>query len=141
MPAKDFRPICRYIVSMNMQNESRQTKRIMTLMPGEEPVFLRTRSAQYSAKLVNISRGGALISILDCELEPGIGSKCRLFFSDGERMFGVTSEILRKDGGYAALRFVDLTEDKVESVAAKIDRMDNAMVPPQVIRASQNQSA
>src|SRR5580692_1746384 len=114
-----------------MENENRQTKRIMALMPEEEPVFLRTGSAQYSARLVNISRGGALISILDCELEPEPGSKCRLFFTNGERMFGVTSEILRKDGRYAALRFLEMTEDKAESVAAKIDRMDNAMVPPQ----------
>jgi hypothetical protein len=125
---------------MDMENDNRQTKRIMALMPEEEPVFLRTGSAQYSAKLVNISRGGALISILDCELEPGIGSKCRLFFTTGERMFGVTSEILRKNGRYMALRFVEMTEDKAESVAAKIDRMDNAMIPPQVMLVMQNQS-
>jgi hypothetical protein len=125
---------------MDMENDNRQTKRIMALMPEEEPVFLRTGSAQYSAKLVNISRGGALISILDCELEPGIGSKCRLFFTNGERMFGVTSEILRKNGRYMALRFVEMTEDKAESVAAKIDRMDNAMIPPQVMLVMQNQS-
>jgi hypothetical protein len=124
-----------------MENEHRQTRRIMALMPEEEPVILRTGSAQYSAKLVNISRGGALISILDCELEPGIGSKCRLFFTNGgERMFGVTSEILRKSGRYTALRFVEMTEDKAESVAAKIDRMDYAMVPLQVTRVMQNQS-
>lgn len=112
----------------------------MALMPEEEPVFLRTGSAQYSAKLVNISHGGALISILDCELEPGIGRKCRLFFTDGARMFGVTSEVLRKTGRYAALRFVDLTEDKAESIAAKIDRMDSAMIPPQITRIIPAQS-
>ena len=111
----------------------------MALMPEEEPVFLRTGSAQYSAKLVNISRGGALISILDCELVPGPGTKCRLFFTNGERMFGVTSEVLRKTGRYAALRFVEMTEDKAESIAAKIDRMDSAMIPPRVTRVIQAQ--
>ena len=40
--------------------EKRLAKRIMALMPEEEPVFVRRDGAQYSARLVNISTGGAL---------------------------------------------------------------------------------
>src|SRR2546421_4661735 len=102
-----------------MANENRQAKRIMALMPEEEPVFVRAGSAQYSAKLVNISPGGALISVMDCDLEPEPGNVCGLFFTDGERMFGVKSEVLRKTGRYAAFRFLDLTDDKADEIATK----------------------
>ena len=111
-----------------MANENRQAKRIMALMPEEEPVFVRADGAQYSAKLVNISPGGALISVLDCDLEHGIGNVCGLFFTDGERMFGVKGEVLRKTGRYAAFKFVEVTAGKADEIATKIDRMDRVMV-------------
>ena len=108
-----------------MQNENRQSKRIMALMPEEEPVFLRSGSAQYSAKLVNISTGGALISILDCNLDSPAGDRCGLFFTNGNGMFGVKGEVIRTAGRYAAFKFVEMNEEKACNVAGKIARMDS----------------
>ena len=96
----------------------------MALMPEEEPVFIRAGSAQYSAKLVNISPGGALVTVMDCELESEAGSACSLYFADGDGMFGVKAEVLRKIGRYAAFRFVELTSEKAHDIANKIHRMD-----------------
>lgn len=102
----------------------------MALMPEEEPVFVRADGAQYSAKLVNISSGGALISVLDCGLESAIGDACGLYFSDGDRMFGVKGEVLRKTGRYAAFKFIELTNEKACDIAAKISRMDKLSAVP-----------
>jgi len=97
----------------------------MALMPEEEPVFIRADAAQYSAKLVNMGSGGALISILDCDFESEIGDVCQLFFSDGDRMFGVTAEVMRKTGRYAAFKFVGVTNDTARNIAYKISRMES----------------
>ena len=99
----------------------------MALMPEEEPVFLRAGTAQYSAKLVNISSGGALISILDCDLESAAGDRCGLFFTNGDGMFGVKGQVLRTAGRYAAFKFVEMSEEKMRGVAEKIARMDRLM--------------
>jgi hypothetical protein len=107
-----------------MLNENRQAKRIMALMPGEEPVFIRAETAQYSAKLVNISFGGALISILDGDFDSAVGDVCNVFFSDGDRMFGVPGEVLRKAGRYVAFKFVDVPAEKARDIAKKISRME-----------------
>ena len=94
-------------------------------MPEEEPVFIRADAAQYSAKLVNLGSGGALISILDCDFESEIGDVCKLFFSDGDRMFAVTAEVVRKTGRYAAFKFVGVTNDTARNIAYKIARMES----------------
>ncbi len=104
--------------------EKRQAKRIMALMPEEEPVFVRLDGAQYSARLVNISSGGALILVRDCDLESNPGDVCQLFFTGDERMFRVDGEVLRKSGHYAAFRFVDLSPAETAEIAAKIARME-----------------
>ena len=114
--------------------ENRQSKRIMAFMPEEEPVLIRNDSKQYAAKLVNISSGGALVSVLDCELDRGSSQIFDLFFSDPERMFGVQSEILRTTGRYAAFKFVELTAEKALEIAQKISRMEDltALLSPTV---------
>lgn len=108
-----------------MEKENRNSKRIMAVMPEEEPVFVRAESKQYNAKLVNISSGGALISVMDCEFQSLEGSSCRIFFSDVEAMFGVKGQVSRKSGRYAAFRFVEITEDNALAIAGKIARMEN----------------
>src|SRR5437016_3154556 len=108
-----------------MRIDHRHSKRIMALMPEEEPVFVRADEAQYSAKLVNMGSGGALISILDCDLQSDVGDICSLFFSDGDRMFGVTAEVMRKAGRYAAFKFVGVTNDAKRNIAYKISRMES----------------
>ncbi len=108
----------------------------MALMPEEEPVFIRAEGAQYSAKLVNISHGGALISVLDCDLESAIGNACGLYFADGDSMFGVKAEVLRKTGRYTAFKFVELTPEKADAVANKIHRMDSTCIIATIVPAS-----
>ena len=97
----------------------------MALMPEEEPVFVRLDGAQYSAKLVNISVGGALISVRDCDLESNPGDVCQLLFCGADRMFRVEGEVVRKAGHYAAFKFVELTPEKALEIAEKISRMEN----------------
>ena len=105
--------------------EKRQAKRIMAFMPEEEPVFVRLDGAQYSARLINISSGGALILVRDCDLESNPGDVCQLFFAGEDRMFRVEGEVLRKSGHYAAFRFLDLSPAIVDEIAAKIARMES----------------
>ena len=94
-------------------------------MPEEEPVFICAGEAQYSAKLVNMAPGGALISILDCDLRSEVGDVCQLFFSDGDRMFAVSGKVMRKSGRYAAFKFVDVTNDTARNIRYKISRMES----------------
>src|ERR1043166_9087095 len=101
----------------HMQTEHRQSKRIMALMPEEEPALIRPGSAQYSAKLGNMGSGGALISILDCDFETEIGDVCKLFFSDGDRMVAGPAEVMRKTGRSAAFKFVGVTNDTARNIA------------------------
>ncbi len=105
--------------------DNRQAKRIMALMPEEEPVFVRLDGAQYSARLINISSGGALILVRDCDLESNPGDVCQMFFAGEDRMFRVQGEVLRKSGHYAAFRFVDLGPEAAGEIAAKIGRMES----------------
>ena len=105
--------------------DNRQAKRIMALMPEEEPVFVRLDGAQYSARLINISSRGALILVRDCDLESNPGDVCQMFFAGEDRMFRVQGEVLRKSGHYAAFRFVDLSPEAAGEIAAKIGRMES----------------
>lgn len=97
----------------------------MAFMPEEEPVFVRLEGAQYSARLVNMSSGGALVAVRDCDLESNPGDACQLLFCGAERMFRVEGEIVRKSGHYAAFRFMGLTADKTLEITQKIARMEN----------------
>ena len=107
-----------------MSTDRRQSKRVMALTPEEEPVLVRAGSAQYSAKLVNMSSGGALIALLDCDLQTAAGDICQLLFSDGAFMFGVQGEVVRKAGRYAAFKFVAVTPTLADSIADKLSRME-----------------
>lgn len=106
--------------------EKRRAKRIMAFMPEEEPVFVRLDGAQYSARLVNMSSGGALVAVRDCDLESNSGDACQLLFCGAEGMFRLAGEIVRKSGHYAAFKFVELTDSETQEIARKIARMENA---------------
>ncbi|MBI4472342.1 MAG: PilZ domain-containing protein [Acidobacteria bacterium] len=107
-----------------MEKEQRQSKRMMALMPEEEPVCVRTESKSYPAKLVNLGAGGALISILECRFREEIGTRCVVSFVSAGQTFEVHAELLRVIGWYAALKFVDLTPEQSEEIAAKMDHME-----------------
>ena len=105
--------------------EKRRSKRIMAFMPEEEPVFVRLDGAQYSGRLVNMSSGGALVAVRDCDLESNPGDVCQLLFCGAERIFRADGEIIRKSGHYAAFKFLELTAGQTLEIAQKIARMED----------------
>ena len=100
--------------------EKRQSQRLLVVMPEEEPVGVQTPAKLYTAKLVNLGSGGALISILDCIWRAEIGSRCTLSLANSGHIFEVQAELLRVVGWYAAFKFVDLTAEQSSEIGAKI---------------------
>jgi hypothetical protein len=98
-------------------------KRIMAFMPEEEPVRVVTDDNKYTAKLVNISPSGALLSMNEAT-STGVGTSCRLVFQSGEGEFGIQGKCLRSAGRYAAFKFVEPDATTSGEISRKIDRME-----------------
>ena len=106
-------------------SERREFRRVFSLVPEEDVVlFSMNGSSHFMAKLLDLSRGGALIYTADPSIYADGGSHYKLYFQSRGGMFHVESTLIRKEMQFFAFQFVNLTPlDKAE-IRAKLARME-----------------
>jgi len=106
-------------------SEKRQFRRVFSLVPEEDVVlFSMNGSSHFMAKLLDLSRGGALIYTADPSLCAAAGSHYKLYFQSRGGMFHVESILVRKEMQFFAFQFVNLTPLDLAEIRAKLARME-----------------
>ena len=106
-----------------VEEQRPRSKRIMAFMPEEEPVSVITEDNKYTAKLVNLSSSGALVSTNEAS-STRVGTFCRLVFQSGDGEFDIQGQCLKSVGRYAVFKFVEPDGSTSEEISRKIDRME-----------------
>jgi len=110
--------------SMNV-NERRQFRRVFSLVPEEDVVlFSMNGNSHFVAKLLDLSRGGALIYTADPSISADTGAHYKLYFQSRGGMFHVESLLMRKDTQFFAFQFVNLTPLDIAEIRGKLARME-----------------
>jgi len=105
--------------------ERRQFRRVFSLVAEEDLVLLRMRGRHYFvAKLLDFSRGGALIYAADPAIYVEPGSQYKLFFQSRGAMFHLEAVLVRKDNQLLAFQFVNLTSLDLKEIRGKLARME-----------------
>jgi len=106
-------------------SERRQFRRVFSLVPEEDVVlFSMNGSSHFVAKLLDLSRGGALIYTADPSVSAEAGSQYKLYFQSRGAMFHVEATLTRKDTQFFAFRFLNLTPLDTAEIRGKLARME-----------------
>ena len=106
-------------------SEKREFRRVFSLVPEEDVVlFSMNGSSHFMAKLLDLSRGGALIYTADPSICADGGSHYKLYFQSRGGMFHVESILVRKEMQFFAFQFVNLTPLDLAEIRAKLARME-----------------
>jgi hypothetical protein len=106
-------------------SERRQFRRVFSLVPEEDVVlFSMNGSSHFVAKLLDLSRGGALIYTADPSISAEAGSHYKLYFQSRGGMFHVESMLMRKEMQFCAFQFVNLTPLDTAEIRGKLARME-----------------
>ena len=106
-------------------SERRQFRRVFSLVPEEDVVlFSLNGSSHFVAKLLDLSRGGALIYTADPSLSAEAGGHYKLYFQSRGGMFHIESILTRKDMQFCAFQFLNLTPLDVAEIRSKLARME-----------------
>ena len=81
-------------------------------------------SSHFVAKLLDLSRVGALIYTADPFISAEVGSHYKLYFQSRGGMFHVESMLMRKDMQFCAFQFLNLTPLDVAEIRSKLARME-----------------
>jgi hypothetical protein len=109
---------------LNM-SERRQARRVFSLVPEEDVVlFSMNGNNHFVAKLLDLSRGGALIYTADPSISAEVGSHHKLYFQSRGGMFHVESILTRKKMQFCAFQFVNLTPLDTAEIRGKLARME-----------------
>jgi PilZ domain len=105
--------------------ERRQFRRVFSLVPEEDVVlFSMNGSSHFVSKLLDLSRGGALIYTADPSVSVETGSHYKLYFQSRGGMFHVESILTRKELQFCAFQFVNLTPLDIAEIRSKLARME-----------------
>jgi hypothetical protein len=105
--------------------ERRQFRRVFSLVPEEDVVlFSMNGSSHFVAKLLDISRGGALIYAADPSVPGDKVFSHKLYFQNRGTMFHVEAILTRKETQFCAFQFVNLTPLDTAEIRGKIARME-----------------
>jgi hypothetical protein len=106
-------------------SERRQFRRVFSLVPEEDVVlFSMNGSNHFVAKLLDLSRGGALIYTADPSISAEAGSQYKLYFQSRGAMFHVEATLARRDTQFFAFQFLNLTPLDTAEVRGKLARME-----------------
>ena len=106
-------------------SERREFRRVFSLVPEEDVVlFSMNGSSHFVAKLLDLSRGGALIYTADPSISAEVGKHYKLYFQSRGGMFHVESLLIRKDLQFCAFQFVNVTPLDVAEIRSKLARME-----------------
>ena len=106
-------------------SERRQFRRVFSLVPEEDVVlFSMNGQSHFMAKLLDLSRGGALIYTVDPCVAADVQSRYKLYFQNRGAMFHLEAELVRRDTQLFAFRFVNVTPLDVVEIRRKLARME-----------------
>jgi hypothetical protein len=106
-------------------SERRQFRRVFSLVPEEDVVlFSMNGQSHFVAKLLDLSRGGALIYTADPTVGADAGSQYKLYFQNRGSMFHLEAVLTRREMQFFAFQFINLTALDVAEVRGKLARME-----------------
>ena len=106
-------------------SERRQFRRVFSLVPEEDVVlFSMNGGNHFVSKLLDLSRGGALIYTADPSISVESGAHYKLYFQSRGGMFHVESILIRKELQFCAFQFVNLAPLDVAEIRSKLARME-----------------
>jgi hypothetical protein len=106
-------------------NERRQFRRVFPLVPEEDVVlFSVSGNSYFVAKLLDLSRGGALIYAAQPSVSAEVGAQYKLYFQSRGGMFNVESTLMRKENQFFAFQFINLTPLDLAEIRGKLARME-----------------
>jgi hypothetical protein len=106
-------------------SERRQFRRVFSLVPEEDVVlFSMNGRSHFVAKLLDLSRGGALIYTADPSVSADVGGQYKLYFQSRGAMFHLEGTLVRKDMQFFAFQFLNLTPLDLAEIRAKLARME-----------------
>jgi hypothetical protein len=106
-------------------SERRQSRRVFSLVPEEDVVLFSVNGrSHFVAKLLDLSRGGALIYTADPSVSADPGSRYKLYFQSRGAMFHLEGTLVRKEMQFFAFQFVNLTPLDLAEIRGKLARME-----------------
>ena len=106
-------------------SERRQFRRVFSLVPQEDVVlFSMNGRNHFVARLLDLSRGGALIYIADPSVAADPGSRYKLYFQSRGAMFHLEGILVRKELQFFAFHFVNVTALDLAEIRGKLARME-----------------
>lgn len=110
----------------DLADERRRYRRVFSLVQEEDVVlFGLNGSSHFVAKLLDLSRGGALIYTVDPAVSAEPGVKYKLYFqSRGGAMFHLEGTLVRRDLQFFAFQFVNVTPLDLAEIRGKLARME-----------------
>jgi len=106
-------------------SERRQFRRVFSLVSQEDVVlFSMNGHNHFVAKLLDLSRGGALIYTADPSVCADAGSHYKLYFQSRGAMFHLEAMLVRKELQFFAFQFMNVTPLDLAEIRGKIARME-----------------
>jgi hypothetical protein len=110
---------------MNQIEERRRHRRVFSLVPEEDVVLFSTDGrSHFVAKLLDLSRGGALIYSADPSVCAEPGARYKLYFQSRGGMFHLEGELVRREQQFFAFQFVNVTPLDLAEIRSKLARME-----------------
>jgi hypothetical protein len=106
-------------------SERRQFRRVFPLVPEEDVVLFSVNgNSHFVAKLLDLSRGGALIYAAHPSASAEARSPYKLYFQSHGGMFNVESTLMRNEAQFFAFQFINLTPLDLAEIRGKLARME-----------------
>jgi hypothetical protein len=110
---------------MNPAEERRRHRRVFSLVAEEDIVLFNTNGqSHFVAKLLDLSRGGALIYTADPSVAPESGCRYKLYFQSRGAMFHLEGTLIRNELQFFAFQFVNTTPLDLAEIRSKLARME-----------------
>jgi c-di-GMP-binding flagellar brake protein YcgR len=97
--------------------------RIDALPGAEEQVFIENNSELLAGKLSNLSAGGLLLVLNECEVSFLAGDRFNVLFENGGQLIGISATVVRSNGEKIAFQFLDMTPEQKRAIHTKLIRM------------------
>jgi hypothetical protein len=110
---------------MSADEEKRRHRRVFSLVPEEDIVlFSSNGQGHFVAKLLDLSRGGALIYTADPSVGADSSGQYKLYFQSRGAMFHLEGTLIRKELQFFAFQFVNVTPVDLAEIRSKLARME-----------------
>lgn len=110
---------------MSEVQERRRHRRVFSLIPQEDVVlFSPNGEKHFVAKLLDLSRSGALIYTADPTVSAEPGSRYKLYFQSHGAMFHLEAMLTRRELQFFAFHFINVTPLDLMEIRGKLARME-----------------